>query len=326
MLSKIDFEILFERSPAPTMILDSGLRFVAANPAYLKMVGRSWNDIGGKYVFDAFPEAEDRTEIMKAVFEATLAGDETSLVEVPFRIAVDGVSKEEWWTVRHARLQTEPDSEPFIIQFSENVSEQVNMRELRNAMLGELQHRMGNTFSIVFALARQAGRRASSVPEFLSMFEERLKSLVSLNKQLGGSHSGQEETVAAVVDHQLAVHGPEVLQRITVSGPDYPLSMHQSQAVSMAIHELATNSMKYGAIGQDRGLVSISWSILPSEGCLLIWDETEIEIAETTKRSGYGTLLLTTIIPSQLNGRAAREIGHQSFKYSLEIGPTVAEL
>ncbi|WP_224815614.1 sensor histidine kinase [Hasllibacter sp. MH4015] len=314
MLNKIDFQVLFERSPAPTMILDKSLRFVAANPAYLKMVGRTWDDLDGTYVFDAFPEAEDRVRAMKSLFEATLEGEETVLEEVPFRITVKGVSKEEWWTVRHASLQSGPSGEPFLIQFSENVSAQVRMREMRNAMMGELQHRMGNTFSIVFALARQVGRTAATIPDFLSMFEGRLRSLVSLNKQLGGSNVTQEESMAAVVDHQLAVYGPDVLDRISVSGDDYSLSMLQSQAVAMAIHELATNSLKYGAIGQEGGAVSVTWTVLPSEGCLLTWEETGIEVAEPAEKTGYGTMLLTTIIPSQLNGNAAREVGADTFK------------
>lgn len=155
----LDFETVFQRSPAPTMILDKTLCFVAANPAYLTMVGRSWEELAERFVFDAFPEAEERIEAMKALFNSTLEGDDTTLSEVPFRITIDGKIREEWWTIRHARLLASDNTGPYLIQFSENVSEQVKIREMRNALVGELQHRVGNIFSIVFAIARQQVER-----------------------------------------------------------------------------------------------------------------------------------------------------------------------
>lgn len=321
MSNQIDFEVLFERSPAPTMILNKDLEFVAANKAYLDMVRRSWEQIKGCYVFDAFPETQERVEGMLALFRATLAGEDTTLAELPFRITVDGVSKEEFWTVHHACLKSDAEGEPYLLQFSENVTGQVKMREMRNAMLGELQHRIGNVFSIVFALARQVARQATSVQDFLSMLEDRLMSLVSLNKQLTGASPSQAETIASVIDHQLAVHGADALKRVSIAGPEYTLSMHQCQAVSMAIHELATNSLKYGSIRQSKGQVSIEWSMLPAGGCLFVWEETGIAVDATAEKTGYGTMLLTTIVPSQLNGRASRELGPTFFRYSLEFGP-----
>lgn len=317
-----NFEDVFLRSPAPTMILDSELRFVAANPAYLAMVGKKWSDLSEQYVFDAFPEAEDRVESMKATFEATLAGEETSILEIPFQLSVDGAIKEQWWTAHHAPIQGQNDDERFVIQFSENVTDQVKLREMRNAMMGELQHRVGNLFSIVFAIARQTGRAAATVPEFLKAYEERLMSLIKVNQQLVGKGASQEDSIRSVFEYQLAVHGEEALQRIVMEGPEYPLSMSQSQSLSMAAHELATNALKYGAIGHAEGRIEISWSKLPTGGCLLEWKESGLPVQERSDKSGYGTMLLTTILPSQLNGSGAREFSGNTFVYRLEIGPT----
>lgn len=304
------------------MILDSELRFKAANPAYLEMVGKGWDDLSDQYVFDAFPEAEDRVESMKAIFEATLAGEETSISEIPFRLSVDGTIKEQWWTARHAPLQGQNETERFMIQFSENVTDQVKLREMRNALMGELQHRTGNLFSIVFAIARQTGRVAATVPEFLKAFEERLNSLIQVNQQLAGGVSSHDETIRSVFEHQLAVHGKEVLQRISIEGPEYLLSMEQAQSLSMAAHELATNALKYGAIGHGGGKIEISWNELPNGGCLLEWKETGLPLQKRSDKSGYGTMLLTTIIPSQLGGSGVREFIGNTFVYRLEIGPT----
>lgn len=318
----LDFEAVFYKSPAPKMILNRKLEFVAANPAYLAMVDKSGDELLGRYVFDVFPETEDRVRQMTTVFEETFDGKDVSVTEIPFRITIDGTVREQWWTARHALLPDPAGGAPHLIQFSENVTEQVKMREMRNALMGELQHRVGNLFAIVGAIARQTARVAGDVPGFLSEFESRLRSLVRVNRQLRGDGEGGD-TMASVIDHQLAVHTAEARDRIKVEGPDYPLSMLQAQAVSMAVHELATNSMKYGAIGCADGAISITWDRLPGDGCFLRWHETGIGTQTQPEKAGYGTMLLTTIIPSQLDGSAAREFGAESFTYSLEIGAAV---
>lgn len=73
---------------------------------------------------------EECVKAMKALFKTTLAGEETTLAEVPFRITVDDVTREEWWTVHHACLRRENGDDPFLIQFSTNVTEQVKLRTI----------------------------------------------------------------------------------------------------------------------------------------------------------------------------------------------------
>lgn len=301
------------------MVLDERMIFVAANPAYLKMVGKTLDQLVGRYVFDAFPESNDRVGSMKAVFQDALDGNPTTISEIPFRITVDGVVTEQWWTARHSMLKDRIDGSTYMIQFSENVTDQVKMRDMRNALLGELQHRVGNIFTIISAIARQTGRVSETVPEFLGNFDERVKAFVRVNRQLAGGGGGQE-SLRDVIEDQLAVHAKDACDRVTIDGPDVPLSMVQSQAVSMAVHELATNSIKYGALGLPDARLEISWKATSGNGCLLRWVETGIDTSQTSDKTGYGTMLLNTIIPSQLDGTGAREFRDGSMIYSLEIG------
>lgn len=314
----LDYEAVFRKSPAPTMVLDRDLKFVAANPAYLKMVGKTEADLLGVYVFEAFPEAVDRVDHMTAVFEAALHGDEPTISEIPFSILIDGVVTEQWWTARHARIDG-TDGGEHLIQFSENVTHQVKLRQMRNAMLGELQHRIGNIFAVIAATARATAASAQDVPQFIESFEDRLEAFVNVNHQLTAGAEG-EETIAAIVETQLQAHAPEAMDRVVAKGPAFRLSLLQSQAVSMAVHELATNSVKYGALGQPEGRLDISWSTTPDGGGRFDWSETGIRVPAQSGEDGYGAMLLDTIIPSQLNGRAERMIGQQAFTYRLGIG------
>lgn len=303
------------------MILNAQLVFVTANPAYLKMVGKTLDDLVGVHVFDAFPESNDRVGSMKAVFEDALAGNPVTISEIPFRIKVDGEVREQWWTARHSSVTNESDGSTYMIQFSENVSDQVKMRNMRNAMLGELQHRVGNIFTIINAIARQTGRISETVPEFLKNFDERLGAFMRINRQMTkGQTDG--ESMRSVIEDQLAVHAKDAQDRVSIAGPDYALSMVQSQAIAMAVHELATNSIKYGALGKADASLSVSWDLLPRNGCLLRWVETGIDTSRPVDKSGYGTMLLNTIIPSQLDGTGARDFRDGTMIYSLEIGGT----
>ena len=303
----------------PTMILDDDLVFVAVNQAYLDLFDLKAEDLIGKYVFDAFPETPERVQAMTEVFRAGLSGEEISITEIPFDITVDGVIEHHWWTAHHRQVKGTEGKTSFVVQYTENVTDSVKARELRDALTGELQHRIGNIFAIVSAVARQTARKAKDIPEFLATFQERIASLVKVDSQFAKNGVGTA-SIRDVMDDQLAVLPAEIRDRITVEGPDYTLAMRQVQALSMAVHELSTNSMKYGALGDADGTIDIKWEAHPDGTCDFSWVETGIRAKAENRGTGYGTMLLTTIIPRQLDGEGHREFDTDRFCYSLRIG------
>lgn len=315
----IDFDAFFARMPLPCMILDQNLRFVAANDAYCEMVGKPADDLIARYVFDVFPESDERVAHMTKLFREVLAGRDMTFSEIPFHIEQDGRRREHWWTAHHISLSDADAGQTYLMQFSENVTETVRARTMRDALMAEMQHRVGNILAIVGAIARQTSRTADTVPDFLKSFTNRLQSLVKVNRRLVGD-AAEGEDMRDVISHGLTVQSDEVQGRISLDGPPYPLSMHQSQAVSMAIHELSTNAMKYGALDRDAGRVAISWSLLPDDGCVLRWEETGSTWRDESERVGYGTTLLHQIIPDQLGGTAQRTTDGDALVYTLTIG------
>ncbi|SHH55007.1 sensor histidine kinase [Marivita hallyeonensis] len=315
----VNFEDVFQRAPTPTMVLDRNLVFVAANASYLNLFNLTEDDLLGKYVFDAFPESEDRVQAMTDVFQRTFVEGTSTIAEIPFRIDVNGVTKEQWWTATQVAITDEASGQDYLIQYTENVTERVKLRNLREAMLAELQHRIGNIFTVVSAISRQTGRVAKDVPDFLKRFDQRLTSLIKVNKELSGQRV-EFDKLGDVIMHQLSVHAAHSMDRVAINGPDFPLSMLQSQAASMAVHELATNAIKYGALSNAEGEIDVSWELLPGDACRLIWRETGPITPSNGSGAGYGTMLLTTILPNQLDGVAQQEFGEGSFTYTLEIG------
>ncbi|WP_422371033.1 HWE histidine kinase domain-containing protein [Hoeflea sp.] len=320
----LDFAAIFEKSPAPTMALNRNLEFIAANPAYLEMVGKTVEDIMGRYIFDAFPETEERIEGLTSVFNQVFEGEEAEFVEVPFRVEKDGAIVEQYWTARHVPVIGSGGETKYLVQYSENVTERVMMREMQNAVMAEQQHRIGNLFSIVGAVARQTARTSNTVSDFLPRFQDRISALVNVNRSLLGS-AAEAGDLGTIVSKQLSVFPDDVRDRISVSGPGLALSVLQVQVLSMAIYELGANSMKYGAIGHPDGRVEITWDGEEGSNCCFEWKETGLQSRGAPEGSGYGTMLLSTIIPRQLGGNAERQLEPGMFFYRLGFGGDMAE-
>ena len=319
----LDYRAIFQASPVPAMVLDRDLVFVAASPAYCDLFGLSPDDVVGRPVFEVFPESPERVGSMRTVFEETLAGGRPTIREVPYATAVDGILQEFIWTAHHAPVEGASGEIEFLVQFTQNVTEEVRLRELKSAVLGELQHRIGNFFAVVRAIARQSGRAASDVAEFQRIFDERLEAFFSAQKDLVGQ-AGIDMTLRDMVEKQLGIFAANSRAHIDIEGGPLPLSSVEAQAVSMAIHELGTNSLKYGALGNPEGRVRVAWDSGPERRLNLLWHETGISAPKTGDTAGYGTSLLTTILPRQLGCTAERRFEADRFEYELTPIPALA--
>lgn len=314
----LNFEAIFLDAPVPVMVLDRQLQFVTANDAYLAMVSKPKEDLIGRYVFDVFPEEPERVKAMVEIFNKVFEGDRPVFKEIPFTLEVDGRQTEHWWTASHAPVAGPDGTIKYLVQYSENVTEQVQLRELKDAMLGEMQHRIGNFFAVVGAIGRQVARNAADVPDFMQRFNNRLEAFFTVQKQLMPGND-QRDNLLSVIEEQLDVYAASASDRITKTGPAVPLSPVEAQAISMAVHELSTNSLKYGAIRNPEGRLEISWEHARDDSISLIWQEHGITGSDGTEQTGYGTMLLTTILPRQLHGSGTRHFDGDVFRYELTI-------
>ena len=193
----------------------------------------------------------------------------------------------------------------------------VKNRELKDAIAGEMQHRVGNLMAMISTLARMTARGQTSLDEFLPDFEARIQTLTKTHSLLtNGDWNGL--TMDRLIHQQLDVYADKLGNSIFVDGPELRVNAAEAQSISMALHELTTNAAKYGALHQDGGKLSISWTKL-DEGFEFEWGETGlVGITEPTKK-GFGTMILTQILPSQLNGSVTREFFPDSYKFRLRV-------
>lgn len=183
----------------------------------------------------------------------------------------------------------------------------------------EAVHRSSNLLTVVHALAVQSARSSRSIDAFLSSFVGRLRALADATLSIArGNHSSAQ--LPKLVETGLAVLIATYGERIVFFGPDLIVNPAAAQQISLALHELATNSHKYGLGVSDAVRVQLSWHV-NSDVLELVWQENGIATASGAEPppDGFGTMLLTSIIPETLGGSAERRFEHDAMIYRLTV-------
>ncbi|MCF8504283.1 MAG: PAS domain-containing protein [Caulobacter sp.] len=184
-----------------------------------------------------------------------------------------------------------------------DISERKQAEDRQALLLAELNHRMKNTLATVMAVAGQT-RRGSPDPEtFSRTFEARLGALSNAHDLLSeGSWNGA--SLADVMHRTLSPHttGPD---RVRIEGPPIRLSPNAAVTMNMAVHELATNAVKYGALSTARGSLDIRWSV---DGTVsparldILWRETGGPPVRPPGDRGFGSRLIEQGLSRELGG------------------------
>lgn len=185
----------------------------------------------------------------------------------------------------------------YLIKIIQDITARKRSDEARQMLMGEVNHRSKNLLAIVQAIAR---RTASRSPEtFVETFAERLQALAS-NQDLLVQSGWQRIELAELVRSQLE-HFCPVGSRFVLSGPPVMVAPSSAQALGMALHELATNALKYGSLSTETGRVEIGWEI---DGDLfaMTWREHGGPDVAVPDSSGFGTVVLERMIASTMSG------------------------
>jgi two-component sensor histidine kinase/putative methionine-R-sulfoxide reductase with GAF domain len=171
-------------------------------------------------------------------------------------------------------------------------------------LLREVNHRSKNMLAVVQAIARQTV--ASSPDDFLARFSERIRSLATAQDLLiKNEWKGVE--VGELVRSQLSHLSDLVGERITLDGPALFLTAPASETIGMALHELATNAGKYGALSNGEGGVRIEWRLLqsgqPEDAFSIAWTESGGPAVHAPKRQGFGSTVIGKLAEMKLGAK-----------------------
>lgn len=216
---------------------------------------------------------------------------------------------------------------------STDVHEMRGLQERQKVLLAELQHRTRNLLAVVQSVARQTLRVSPSLPEFAAEFEGRLRALGRVQGLLAQVDHGAID-LHLLLEAELAAHadGAESSGKLVIDGPPVLLPATSAQAFALAIHELATNAVKYGALNQPAGKLEIRWSFqgdaAPEPRVVLDWRESEVKMPDPAlpARKGYGSELIERALPYQLHAETRLEFGPDGVRCRIiapvESGPS----
>ncbi|MFN7025196.1 MAG: CHASE domain-containing protein [Pseudorhizobium sp.] len=185
--------------------------------------------------------------------------------------------------------------------------------ELRGLLLDETKHRLKNSIARISGIARLTAREAGSKDEFLEALERQLQAFAAAQDLLNPS-MGESVDLRALLEAELASVGGKT-EALAVEGPPLSLDSNQVQALGLVLHELLTNALKYGALGEAGGSLHISWSIGP--GVRLEWVERTGSAIDLNV-DGFGTRLIETLVKRQLRGTVSRTVEGDRYQLVIE--------
>lgn len=182
-------------------------------------------------------------------------------------------------------------------------------------LLHEINHRSKNLLTIVQVIARQTGRLYQGA-EFISVFNKRLASLAA-NQDILIKNRGENAELERIVTTQFAHLIDPKTPQVRISGPKVVLNEKTSQAIGMAIFELATNAVKYGALSQDKGIVTLTWEVSGGQRpeLTITWAEAGGPQVAAPTRRGFGSQVTGPILESYTSGKTTRDYAAGGFRW-----------
>ena len=293
------------------------LDFEYAGPSFETLYGTS---VGSRGQSDLrswlrLISAKDRKEVL-AVFRRVKAG---ARVSHTFRIRRPSDGEERWLANADFPLFDDKGQVHRIGGITSDVTDAKVASERQDVLVKELQHRSRNLLGVVTSLATRTIGRGAPVENFTM----RLSALGRAQALLSRSGNDTVE-VSDLVRAELAAYVVGSPQRIAISGPKVLLTSTQVQNFALALHELTTNAVKYGALKDESGRLSITWERLSNgdrgKRMALDWIESGVTITpDVMTRRGYGRELIENALAYALQGRTTYVLGQDGVRCRIEL-------
>ena len=189
----------------------------------------------------------------------------------------------------------------------------------KDLMLQEMKHRIKNSITRMLAIARQTAAGAKDIGEFSASFSARLQAMAASQDMLTRSR-WQKADLGELLRIELAQAFGKELPEGMLTGPKVLLSETMTQALGLTFHELATNALKYGEVGNSSDALKVEWQVLEQGSVLsLSWHETSSAGVAPPERPGFGTRLIDMNITRELKGSIRRDYRADGLDIEIEI-------
>jgi PAS domain S-box-containing protein len=273
------------------------------------LIGRDWFDL-------AIPS--DRRSETRAVFGKLMAGqiDGAGVYENPV-VRADGTERLIAW--RNSVLRDADGRITGTLSSGDDVTDQRHARDRERLLAQEIDHRAKNLLAVVQSVVQLT--RADDIRGFKTAVTGRIQSLARTHGLLAASRWEGADLKQLVCD-ELAPYDRADTGCVSITGPALRLTPAAAQALALVVHELATNSAKYGALSLDTGVLGIEWNRPdPGSGASLIlnWTEDGGPPVKQPERRGFGSVVLQTSVERQLDGTVTLDWQATGLRCRIEV-------
>ena len=313
---------LFDKAPA-FMALMTGPehRFELVNSGYQKLVGD--RDVIGKTLTEALGEAVSQGYL--EILDQTYRTGEPYFGEgarLALPLTKGGPIVERYLDFVYQPLRDQNGDVYGIFVNGVDVTERRQRDQDRDILHREMVHRLKNTMAVTSAVVSASIRHASSLEEAKATVASRIEALSRSHDMLTRPEGDAE--IEAIVREAISPH-VDRWDRISIDGPHVLISSEQAVGLALALHELATNALKYGALSVPDGRVSISWSMRDGPEFTFRWRESDGPVTVAPLKKGFGSRLINQIVPSYFSGTGETRFEPAGVEYSLKgaISPAI---
>jgi two-component sensor histidine kinase len=180
------------------------------------------------------------------------------------------------------------------------IAERKSAEERLTTLAGEVDHRAKNMLALMQAMVRLT--KAPTTTDYVALLTGRINALAQTHALLAASR-WRGADIQQIVADELAPYQAEGRTQVSATGWSVQLAPGAAQSVAIAVHELVTNAVKYGALSTPAGRVALTWDVDAHGNIVMVWQESGGPPVRAPSRQGFGTMAIDRMISQQLGGR-----------------------
>ncbi|WP_077961893.1 PAS domain-containing sensor histidine kinase [Ensifer adhaerens] len=309
----IEAQGIVDTVPYPLLLLDQNLRVRTASRAFFSTFKVERDETIGQHIYDLGNGQWDIPELRRLLEE--VIPKSTAVVDYEVEHAFPSIGVRTMLLSAHRLFHPENNSRSLLLSIVD-ATDRRRLEVEKDLLLGEMRHRMKNLFALVQALARQTSVDGRSGEEYRDAFLGRFGALVRAHDV--AYTQDQKADLKELLEQTLKPYSEGAT---IVIEPSKPVSLTPSRALSLSLilHELATNAVKYGALSTSTGKITIRWTIerASKKHLRLIWQESGGPPVTPPTTTGFGTRLIEFSVKGEMGGRV--ELNYAPKGLAIEI-------
>ncbi|MBN8849989.1 MULTISPECIES: PAS domain-containing protein [unclassified Sphingomonas] len=301
--------------------VDAG-KWTWSSPQWSEHTGLSPAESTGFGWLDAF-HPDDRDKARRAWEDAARQGR----LDLEARICHASAREYRWFQTRALPVRNGFGAITEWLGTSTDIHDVRELQERQRVLVGELQHRTRNLLGVVRSMADKTARASTDLSDFRARFRDQLEALGRVQGLLSRLNEHDRVTFDELIHAELAALDGAA-DRVSLNGPDgVRLRSSTVQTLAMVIHELATNAVKYGALGQPQGRLTVDWRLEPDgpgdrPWLHIDWCESNVRMPPAGSKpagGGQGRELIERALPYQLKARTSFTLGPDGVRCTISM-------